>query len=90
MARAIIDLNLFTNTYVFCFSTYSGYAKAGQKLFDMATRAWDEGNDPYPIWGTCLGFELLALLAAEGQENLASCLSVDQALALNLTEHFQG
>ena len=52
-------------------------------------KAWDEGSDPYPIWGTCLGFELLALFAAEGQENLASCYSVDQALALNLTEQFK-
>ena len=57
-----------------------GYAKAGQKLFDMAMKAWDEGSDPYPIWGTCLGFELLTLFAAEGQRNLASCYSVDQAL----------
>jgi len=69
--------------------TTSGYAKAGLKLFNMAVKSWDEGSDPYPIWGTCLGFELLALFAAEGQENLASCLSVDQALALNLTEEFE-
>merc|ERR1712156_526642 len=69
--------------------TTSGYAKAGLKLFNMAMKSWDEGSDPYPIWGTCLGFELLALLAAEGQPNLASCLSVDQALALNLTQEFE-
>ena len=66
-----------------------GYAKAGQKLFDMAMKAWDEGSDPYPIWGTCLGFELLTLFANQGQANLASCYSVDQALALNLTEQFE-
>jgi len=69
--------------------TTSGYAKAGQKLFDMAMKAWDEGSDPYPIWGTCLGFELLTLFANQGQPNLASCYSVDQALALNLTEQFE-
>ena len=28
----------------------------------MAKYSWDEHKDPYPIWGTCLGFELLALL----------------------------
>ena len=66
--------------------TESGYAKAGKKFFDMARNAWDESGDPYPIWGTCLGFELLALLAVDGQRNLASCHSQDQALALNLTE----
>ena len=52
-------------------------------------KAWDEGSDPYPIWGTCLGFELLTLFANQGQANLASCYSVDQALALNLTEQFE-
>ena len=71
------------------FFSVLGYAKAGQKLFDMAMKAWDEGSDPYPIWGTCLGFELLALFANQGQENLASCYSVDQALALDLTEQFK-
>ena len=28
----------------------------------MAKKSWDDHKDPYPIWGTCLGFELLALL----------------------------
>ena len=76
----------------------------------MAKKSWDEHKDPYPIWGTCLGFELLALLgkfmyiwekqklisqnffiyylAANGQPNLASCKSQDQALALELTEEW--
>ena len=31
-------------------------------LYEMAKKSWDEASDPYPIWGTCLGFELLALL----------------------------
>ena len=77
----------WTSTYFFLLVL--GYAKAGQKLFDMAMKAWDEGSDPYPIWGTCLGFELLTLFANQGQPNLASCYSVDQALALNLTEQFE-
>ena len=42
--------------------SYLGYAKAGKKLFEMAKNSWDEHKEPYPIWGTCLGFELLALL----------------------------
>jgi len=68
--------------------TESGYAKAGKIFFEMAKKSWDEHKDPYPIWGTCLGFELLALLAANGQPNLASCKSQDQALALELTEEW--
>merc|ERR1712072_178273 len=65
-----------------------GYARAGKKFFEMAKYSWDEHRDPYPIWGTCLGFELLALLAADGQPSLASCKSQDQALALELTEEW--
>ena len=54
----------------------------------MALNAWDEYQDPYPIWGTCLGFELLALLAVNGTRNLAACWSQDQALPLNLTDQW--
>lgn len=42
----------------------------------------------YPIWGTCLGFELLALLANKDEPNLASCWSQDQALPLNFTQEW--
>lgn len=68
--------------------TDSGYARAGKKLFEMAKTAWDEKQDPFPIWGTCLGFELLALLAADGQPNLAACNSSDQALPLSVTDEW--
>ena len=68
--------------------SYQGYAKAGKLLFEMALKAWDEYQDPYPIWGTCLGFELLALLAVNGSRNLAACWSQDQALPLYLTEEW--
>ena len=69
-------------------SQFTGYAKAGKKLFEMALDAWDKYQDPYPIWGTCLGFELLALLAVNGSRNLAACWSQDQALPLNLTDQW--
>jgi gamma-glutamyl hydrolase len=55
----------------------------------MAKKSWDQFRDPYPIWGTCLGFELLALFAVDGQRNLAPCSSQDQALALQLTDEWQ-
>ena len=51
----------------------------------MALKSWDEKKVPYPIWGTCLGFELLALFANDDKPNLHRCWSQDQALALNLT-----
>ena len=49
-------------TIFFVTNIFLGYAKAGKLFFEMAKKSWDEHKDPYPIWGTCLGFELLALL----------------------------
>eukprot|EP00090_Calanus_glacialis_P045280 TRINITY_DN8294_c0_g1_i1.p1 TRINITY_DN8294_c0_g1~~TRINITY_DN8294_c0_g1_i1.p1 ORF type:complete len:323 (-),score=87.85 TRINITY_DN8294_c0_g1_i1:89-1057(-) len=61
----------------------SGYAEASNIFFDMAKKENDAG-EVFPIWGTCLGFEMLALKANEGQANLKRCLSYDQALPLDL------
>lgn len=62
----------------------SGYAKAGKALFDMAISS----DTYYPIWGTCLGFELLAYLSNEERPNLKHCSSQQQPLALNLTDNY--
>merc|ERR1712018_695065 len=62
----------------------SGYAKAGKILFNKAI---DSGSY-WPIWGSCLGFELLAYLSNEEQRNLVDCSSHDQPLALDLTEDY--
>ena len=51
----------------------------------MALKSWREDRNPYPIWGTCLGFELLALFANNDEPYLSRCWSQDQALPLNFT-----
>ena len=53
-------------------------------FYDMAVEAYDARGDFFPIWGTCLGFELLALFAVDGQENLKACSSQQQALPLSI------
>jgi gamma-glutamyl hydrolase len=63
-------------------SDISGYARAGKILYDLALEAFDTKGDYFPIWGTCLGFELLALLSVDGQPNLKSCNSWGHALPL--------
>ncbi|KAH9494845.1 hypothetical protein Btru_015807 [Bulinus truncatus] len=40
------------------------YAQSGRYLYDLAIKANDKG-DYFPIWGTCLGLELLTVLTAE-------------------------
>ncbi|KAH9503989.1 hypothetical protein Btru_067502 [Bulinus truncatus] len=40
------------------------YAQSGRYLYDLAIKANDKG-DYFPIWGTCLGLELLTVLTAK-------------------------
>ena len=46
----------------------------------------NDAGDVFPIWGTCLGFEMLALMANENVPNLKSCSSYDQPLPLDFLE----
>ncbi|XP_069101854.1 gamma-glutamyl hydrolase-like [Argopecten irradians] len=41
----------------------SYHAKAAKKLYQMAMKAYDQG-DYFPIWGTCQGLQLLSALTA--------------------------
>jgi len=60
-----------------------GYAEASKWFFDMAKQE-NAAGEVFPVWGTCLGFEMLALLGNDDQPYRAACLSVDQALPLDL------
>lgn len=42
----------------------------------------NDRGEYFPIWGTCLGFELLTYVAADGVEHRADCASSNQALPL--------
>jgi gamma-glutamyl hydrolase len=58
------------------------YTEEGEILWNLAKRANDRG-DYYPIWGTCLGFEELAVLES-GQADVISLDVVATNLALPL------
>ena len=60
-----------------------GYAEVGQLFFEMAKESTKAG-DPFPIWGTCNGFELLTVLSSRDQSRLTDCNSEDQASNLSL------
>lgn len=51
--------------------TNSPFAKVGQFFFEKAKQSNEKG-DYFPLWGTCLGFEMLAVLAAE-EDILQQC-----------------
>jgi len=62
-----------------------GYAGASNAIYQIVLAANKEGS-PLPLWSTCLGFEMLLLLAADGQADpRTSCESYDRALPLNLS-----
>ena len=60
--------------------TDSLYAKTGEMFYQLA-KAANENGDHFPIWGTCLGFELLSVITA-GAKHLTDCSSSDRALPL--------
>ena len=41
-------------------------------------------GDPFPIWGTCNGFELLTVLSSHGLSHLTHCQSENLANPLHL------
>ncbi|XP_048042389.1 gamma-glutamyl hydrolase-like [Megalobrama amblycephala] len=61
----------------------SGYSKAAAVFYRLALEANSNG-DYFPVWGTCLGFELLTLLTS-GELLLSHTNTSGVALPLNFT-----
>jgi len=62
------------------------YFQTASKIFDWAKKANDAG-DFFPVWGTCQGFQLLSILAAQDQSVLLHNRydSMNYSIPLNLT-----
>lgn len=65
-----------------------GYAEAGRYIYDIA-KVLNAKGDYFPIWGTCLGYELLGYLAAGSTEIRSDCKSQKVSLPLEFKEDFQ-
>lgn len=70
------------------FNQSNGYADAGRHIYDVAEEINVQGGF-FPVWGTCLGFELLTYLAANGDEHRAHCSSNNQGLPLDFKPDFR-
>ncbi|XP_056318171.1 gamma-glutamyl hydrolase [Danio aesculapii] len=66
----------------------SGYSKAAGIFYRLALEASLNG-DYFPVWGTCLGFELLTLLTS-GELLLSHTNTSGIALPLDFTEDVKG
>lgn len=49
-----------------------GYSGAGWILYNLALKR-NRAGDYFPVWGTCLGFELLSCLANNRVNILTNC-----------------
>ncbi|KAM9475344.1 gamma-glutamyl hydrolase [Clarias gariepinus] len=65
----------------------SDFAHTAGIYFRLALKANDEG-DYFPIWGTCLGFQLLTVQVA-GKNLLSNTMANNIAMPLNLTSEAQ-
>lgn len=61
----------------------SAFGRAGKIIHEIA-KEMNEAGDVFPLWGTCLGFELMMGLAANGQEIRAECDALNTANYLKL------
>jgi imidazoleglycerol phosphate synthase glutamine amidotransferase subunit HisH len=66
----------------------SSYATSGKIIFDII-KEFNENGNFFPVWGTCLGMELMMML--ESKNNiLTRCSSHDQALPLEFAHNAEG
>ncbi|XP_054925561.1 gamma-glutamyl hydrolase-like isoform X2 [Dermacentor andersoni] len=66
----------------------SSYGRAGTILYHLAMEAYRNGTH-FPLWGTCLGLELLARVAVGGEEVLTKCQAQGVGMPLNFTRDFR-
>ncbi|XP_038048291.1 gamma-glutamyl hydrolase-like [Patiria miniata] len=67
---------------------HSPYGKAGKMFYDLAIKSYDERGDYFPIWGTCLGMELLVRITAN-EDLLTSTDASEVSWPLQLTKDFK-
>ncbi|XP_078611190.1 gamma-glutamyl hydrolase-like isoform X3 [Branchiostoma floridae x Branchiostoma japonicum] len=66
----------------------SGYAKSAKIFYDLALKAFDEG-DYFPVWGTCMGFEQLTALTSD-RNVLTTCKGTgNKSYKLNFSKDYK-
>lgn len=60
------------------------YERTAKTFFNLAVKANDAG-DVFPMWGTCLGFQVLMSLGAGGENVTTSVDAEDYSVPLNFS-----
>ena len=68
--------------------TDSDYARIGNVIYKQAITAFCQ-NDYFPLWGICLGFELLATMVSGSSSVLSHSNSENLLLPLNFTPEYR-
>ena len=68
--------------------TDSDYARIGNVIYKQAITAFCQ-NDYFPLWGICLGFELLATMVSGSSSVLSHSDSENLPLPLNFTPEYR-
>lgn len=63
----------------------SAYLEVAKTIFELAKQANDKG-DYFPLWGTCLGFQLLCVLQSGTNQIISPFDSENYSISLNFTD----
>ncbi|KAK6634292.1 hypothetical protein RUM44_004903 [Polyplax serrata] len=69
------------------FNVTDGYAEAGMYIMEIANE-FNMNGDFFPVWGTCLGFELIGYVANNNHEIREDCSSHNEAIPLRFKPDF--
>ncbi|XP_018572929.1 gamma-glutamyl hydrolase isoform X2 [Anoplophora glabripennis] len=69
------------------FNESGGYGEAAQTIYSLAVEANNKGRY-YPVWGTCLGMQVLGFVAA-GEDIRVDCSLKNKAIPLDFVEGFE-
>ncbi|KAH8416334.1 hypothetical protein KR222_008625, partial [Zaprionus bogoriensis] len=70
------------------FNNTNGYGDAGEHILKIASELNDNGTY-FPVWGTCLGMELLVLKMSNNTETRINCNAKSQSLPLEFKEDYK-
>ena len=46
------------------------YYQTAEKIFATSMKQWETTGEPLPLWGTCMGFQLLCILSSGGNHSI--------------------